>query len=349
MKYKLTSISMATVAITSFFTPNAEGIVQAAEKKPVIESAHSKTNNSSNYNNTSKENRNINELGEANNKEQYIVNVNAVNVRSKPTIHSNILTVFQKGQLVSIQDIQGGWYRVIYKGSIGYIKKEFLSKSSQPEGKKISLTDNTIYEVSASALNIRSGPSTNNTIVGLLYKGTNIQVTEEVGLWYKIQYGNQFGYVSKKYILQKQQNKQPNSNKQQADFSETKLFKFPTNGTISSRFEKRWGHMHYGLDIAAVGNVPIHAAATGTVAKSYYSTSYGNVIFIKHNINKKIYTTVYAHMKNRTVKVGDRVNTGDFLGYMGNTGDSLGQHLHFELHTGEWNLNKTNAIDPLPF
>ncbi len=107
--------------------------------------------------------------------------------------------------------------------------------------------------------------------------------------------------------------------------------------------------MHYGIDIAAPGNVSIQAAAAGKVVKSYYSASYGNVVFIAHQINGKLYTTVYAHMKDRTVQVGDQVQTGQLIGHMGNTGHSYGQHLHFELHNGEWNFEKTNAVNPLPY
>lgn len=84
------------------------------------------------------------------------------------------------------------------------------------------------------------------------------------------------------------------------------VFKFPTQGKISSTFDMRWEQMHYGIDIAAQGNVSIQAAAAGKVVKSYYSASYGNVVFIAHQINGKSYTTVYAHMKDRTVQAGDQ-------------------------------------------
>lgn len=101
------------------------------------------------------------------------------------------------------------------------------------------------------------------------------------------------------------------------------------------------------MDIAASGIVPIYAAADGVVIRSYYSTSYGNAVFISHSINGQIYTTVYAHMRNREVSEGQVVSKGQQIGLMGNTGRSYGQHLHFELHRGEWNLSKTNAINPV--
>jgi murein DD-endopeptidase MepM/ murein hydrolase activator NlpD len=68
---------------------------------------------------------------------------------------------------------------------------------------------------------------------------------------------------------------------------------------------------------------------------------------IAHSINGQTYTTVYAHMSSRSVGDGAVVSKGQQIGYMGNTGDSYGQHLHFELHRGPWNAAKSNAINPV--
>ena len=103
---------------------------------------------------------------------------------------------------------------------------------------------------------------------------------------------------------------------------------------------------HFGIDIAASGNVPIVAAADGVVSRSYYSPSYGNVVFVVHYIDGQTYETVYAHMRSRSISDGTPVSKGQLLGYMGNTGHSYGQHLHFELHVGLWNNAKSNAVDP---
>ncbi|MFC0187646.1 murein hydrolase activator EnvC family protein [Fictibacillus aquaticus] len=126
------------------------------------------------------------------------------------------------------------------------------------------------------------------------------------------------------------------------------LFLFPTEGVITSRSGQRWGKEHAGIDVAKSGTVSVNAAASGTVLRSYYSSSYGNVVFLTHFINGQLYTTVYAHMNSRSVSSGQTVSKGEQLGYQGNTGRSTGQHLHFELHKGEWNISKSNAIDPLP-
>jgi peptidoglycan hydrolase CwlO-like protein len=125
----------------------------------------------------------------------------------------------------------------------------------------------------------------------------------------------------------------------------------PAAGIISSGFGTRPGfrpgEFHYGVDIANHGaNVPIVAAADGVVIRAAYSNSYGNYVIITHSLNGKIYTTVYAHQQRLLVSSGAEVSKGQQIGIMGSTGDSTGQHLHFEIHIGQWVKNTINAVDP---
>ncbi|MBB3906036.1 MULTISPECIES: M23 family metallopeptidase [Anoxybacillaceae] len=123
-------------------------------------------------------------------------------------------------------------------------------------------------------------------------------------------------------------------------------YKMPTQGTISSYYGWRNGSFHHGIDIAKSGDVPVYAAYAGIVSRAYYSSSYGNVVFIKHRGGTA--ETVYAHLKSFSVKAGDAVSPGQQIGYMGDTGDADGQHLHFEIHNPEWNSSKSNSTDPIP-
>jgi murein DD-endopeptidase MepM/ murein hydrolase activator NlpD len=138
--------------------------------------------------------------------------------------------------------------------------------------------------------------------------------------------------------------------KKKQEFSHLKtdeIFIKPTTGVLTSGFGPRWEKQHAGVDIAdSSADTIVTAAADGTVIRSYYSTSYGNCVFITHNINNKVYTTVYAHLENRLVNTGQTVTQGQIIGYMGNTGHSFGKHLHFEIHEGPWNMEKSNSIDP---
>jgi murein DD-endopeptidase MepM/ murein hydrolase activator NlpD len=124
---------------------------------------------------------------------------------------------------------------------------------------------------------------------------------------------------------------------------ETTHWIWPADGMITDTYGTRRGS-HKGIDIAASLGTPIYAVDGGVVTKSYYSSSYGHVVFVKHNNQIE---TVYAHLKARLVNTGDRVNAGQQLGEMGSTGDSSGVHLHFEVHLNEWTVDKRNAVNPV--
>lgn len=86
---------------------------------------------------------------------------------------------------------------------------------------------------------------------------------------------------------------------------------------------------HTGTDIGVPQGVEIHAAQDGVVTLSRYNSSYGNYCIIDHGNG---YSTLYAHQRQLPlVQVGDTVSKGQVIGYVGNTGNSFGAHLHFEL------------------
>ena len=86
----------------------------------------------------------------------------------------------------------------------------------------------------------------------------------------------------------------------------------PTQGRLTSGYGDRSFDNHHGIDIAQKGTVPVVAAADGVVFRSYLSTSYGNCVMIRHNINGQQYETVYAHMRNRAVTEGTQVKRDSF-------------------------------------
>lgn len=125
----------------------------------------------------------------------------------------------------------------------------------------------------------------------------------------------------------------------------------PAPGRISSGYRGPGRPSHAGIDMASGGVITIKAAAAGKVSRSWRHASYGECIMIVHNINGQTYETVYAHMRtgSRRLSVGATVSQGQALGLMGSTGNSTGQHLHFEIHKGRWNGSRTNAVNPLNF
>lgn len=104
---------------------------------------------------------------------------------------------------------------------------------------------------------------------------------------------------------------------------------------------------HYGLDIAEKGFHEIYASASGEVIKSYTSQIYGECVIIAHEVQGELLTTLYAHMRAKSVRVrkGDWIEQGGQIGIMGSTGRVTGQHLHFELHRGTIN-GVVSALDP---
>ncbi|MED3552491.1 murein hydrolase activator EnvC family protein [Cytobacillus praedii] len=130
------------------------------------------------------------------------------------------------------------------------------------------------------------------------------------------------------------------------------VFMNPATGRLTSHYGQRWGRLHSGIDIGKGGRteaVPIVAAASGSVIKANFDRSYGNVVMITHVIDGQVMTTVYGHMESLSVSNGASVEKGQLLGYMGNTGNSTGPHLHFEIHHGPWNGSRSNSVNPLRY
>ncbi len=128
---------------------------------------------------------------------------------------------------------------------------------------------------------------------------------------------------------------------------------WPTNSgyTISSPFGWRWGKMHDGVDISGTGfNSPIYVVNDGEVVvankmcKGCSAWSLGNYIVVKHDNN---YYTMYAHLNQIGVKVGQTVKKGDVIGKMGETGRATGVHLHFSLSIGQPYAGSYRFLNPL--
>ena len=114
----------------------------------------------------------------------------------------------------------------------------------------------------------------------------------------------------------------------------------PTSGSLSSRFGPRWGRLHAGIDIAAPTGTPIYACWPGRVVVAGWQGGYGNTVVIDHGGGR---ATLYAHQSSIAVSVGQTVNAGAVIGYVGSTGNSTGAHLHFEVRING------NPVDPAPY
>ena len=123
-------------------------------------------------------------------------------------------------------------------------------------------------------------------------------------------------------------------------------FTWPVPGyyNITSYYGSRWGRLHGGIDISSAGiaGKPIVAAADGVVIAAGYNTGgYGNWVMINHGTNGgNQYVTLYGHMKySPSVSNGQKVSAGKVIGYVGSTGRSTGNPLHFEVRVNGSRVN----------
>lgn len=111
--------------------------------------------------------------------------------------------------------------------------------------------------------------------------------------------------------------------------------------SLTSPFGWRWGRMHEGIDMACGTGTPIYAADGGTVVYSGWYSGYGMYIKIDHGGGR---TTTYGHCSALYVKVGEKVYKGQHIAAVGNTGNSYGSHLHFEVRENGTPQNPFNYI-----
>ena len=117
---------------------------------------------------------------------------------------------------------------------------------------------------------------------------------------------------------------------------------WPVDGGYISAYQGD-GRGHKGIDIAAPYGTPIYAAESGTVIEvgGGWNGGYGNCVRISHDDGN---VTVYAHQSSIAIEYGDYVVKGQIIGYVGSTGDSTGNHLHFEVRSSGTYINPTNYV-----
>ncbi|WP_030906295.1 M23 family metallopeptidase [Streptomyces sp. NRRL F-5126] len=124
-----------------------------------------------------------------------------------------------------------------------------------------------------------------------------------------------------------------------------------THYKLTAKFDdsgSHWMHKHSGQDFAVPVGTAVHAAHTGTIVKAGPhgagdGDAYGNAIVIRHSDGKY---SQYAHLSRIEVHIGEHVKTGDEIAKSGDTGNTTGPHLHFEIRTTP---NYGSAINPVTF
>jgi murein DD-endopeptidase MepM/ murein hydrolase activator NlpD len=121
----------------------------------------------------------------------------------------------------------------------------------------------------------------------------------------------------------------------------------PTQGWLTSAFSSMREHPilhiarpHEGIDVTAPMGSPIEAPAAGVVTDAGWESGYGNTVTIDHGYGV---TTKFAHASKLLVKTGQRVQRGQRIALVGNTGLATGPHLHYEVHVNG------RPVDPLKY
>lgn len=121
----------------------------------------------------------------------------------------------------------------------------------------------------------------------------------------------------------------------------TGTFSYPARGSITSRYGMRWGRRHTGIDIGAPYGSAVKASDGGEVIFVGYKGGYGKLIIIDHGAN---FVSYYGHLSKYSVKEGQKVYKGQKIGEVGNTGNSTGAHLHFEIRKNGVIQNPANYL-----
>ena len=123
-----------------------------------------------------------------------------------------------------------------------------------------------------------------------------------------------------------------------------------STGVVGAKFGAvgSWATYHTGLDFRAAYGTPIHSVLAGTVVFAGSSGDWaGTHVAVRHADGR---TTMYSHMSRMAVSAGDTVQTGQVIGYVGQTGRAFGAHLHFELYPQGVRFGDVyKAVDPTPY
>lgn len=113
-------------------------------------------------------------------------------------------------------------------------------------------------------------------------------------------------------------------------------------GTLSSTFGERWGSVHKGVDWACGIGTNVMASCSGRVIQAGWVNGYGYCVTLEHSDGK---CTRYGHLSKVLVDVGDRVSQRDVIALSGNTGNSTGPHVHFEIIVDDVQVNPFKYLD----
>jgi|GEM_PF-4646105 len=271
-----------------------------------------------------------------------------LNVRNAPW--GDIIGRLSRAQKVDILGREGEWFIINYKAKKAYIHSGYIATVNKP-----AVAFCGYVSTGGGNLNIRSGPW--GSILGTLSDGARIEVLGREGDWSKIRYNGRDAYIYSKYTSKtagassassslakssassKASAAASSADKSTGSKTSSAALSAPLSGTIKvgSKYGMRfhpilkYNRMHNGVDIGKSTGTPLLSMGSGKVIYSGWSNGGGYMVKIKYDNG---YTSTYMHcLGSGALAVGAKVEAGQQVAKVNNTGMSTGSHLHLEI----WN------------
>ncbi|MGU9064450.1 SH3 domain-containing protein [Clostridium perfringens] len=263
-----------------------------------------------------------------------IVNVSSsLNVRSSASTSSKVIGSLSGNTKVTIVGEEGSFYKIEYKGSHGYVAKEYIKdvtessnsnqgtqtpeKPSNPES-----TEKTGIVNVSSSLNVRSGASTSSKVIGSLSGNTKVTIVGEEGAFYKIEYKGSHGYVAKEYIkdikdevvTEPEKPSNPENSKKTGVVTASKGLNVRKEANTSSQII---GILNSGESVEIIGEENGFYKITYKGQEAYASKNYINIFDGNSNVNPGLdignaSKTNYGVSLNEYIKLQQRNNPSNY-------------------------------------
>jgi uncharacterized protein YgiM (DUF1202 family) len=231
------------------------------------------------------------------------ITADVLNIRSNPNTSSSIMGSLKYNAKVSIIEISNGWYKVNYNNTTGWISGQYVKLDNPSTEGQISATG----VVTATTLNVRSGASTSNSIIGSLYENSKVEIISTSNGWHKIKYNNTIGFVSAEYISTSSSNGNNDTNNGNNNSS--------TDNTIISK----------GIVNADTLNVRSGASTGNSVIGSLYNNSKVEIISTSNGWHKIKYNNTIGFVSAEYIKItSNDDSSGSNSSNSGNSNSSTG-------------------------
>ncbi len=302
------------------------------------------------------------------------VNTSVLKVRSEPSLDGEVIYSLSKNDIVEVIEYSSNtdyydgnyskWIKIkkddVTGWVFGYYLKEVQGNDEVKSDDMVSfLKKGADLYVKPDILRVRDAPDDLGTVLFSLQNKDKVEIMDieddEVTLggkkskWVKVKYLDYEGWAFGAFL-----SKDKNAYEEGDDIKN--IFQVPITDDgyfISSKFGKRIlkgkASNHTGIDLAAPCGTSVVAAGDGIVIRvvndprNCSTCSYGSYVIIEH---KNGYRSVYGHLSAVNVKNGQKLNSGEKVGAVGNTGHSYGCHLHFEIRAYEEFVDPMNYLHP---